>query len=228
MTSLGYPAQVKPVPEEKWAVRARRAQPLRVSTSSPNRIGRITARGADRNARGYRRLALGGDLGHIRLGSAKAGGRLRTPCFNIYCMRNQFESLLAAARLVPSPPDALVKAMREAEKVLSQGTRRPELSKLSKALEKENPNAEIIFREDETGLFIYTEHPGLLYKLAVILGCPPAETPKPGDAEMEIGTHWQGHGVVDPRKLAGEIVLISGEFFCSQWKLKEIHQLATE
>ncbi len=143
-------------------------------------------------------------------------------------MRIQFENLLAAAKLVPTPSDALVKAMREAEKVLSQGTRRPELSKLCKALEKENPEAEIIFREDETGLFIYTEHPGLLYKLAVILGCPPAETPKPGEAEMEVGTHWQGNGDVNPRTLAGEIVLISGEFFCSQWKLKEIQNLAAQ
>jgi hypothetical protein len=143
-------------------------------------------------------------------------------------MRNQFESLLAAARQVPNPPDSLVKAMREAEKVLSLGTRRPEFIKLSKSLEKENPEATIVFREDESGLYVYTEFPGLLYKLAVILGCPPAETPKFSDAEVEVGTHWQGKGVVDSRNLANEIILISGEFFCSQWKIKEIHQLAAQ
>lgn len=142
-------------------------------------------------------------------------------------MRNQFESLLAAARQVPNPPDSLVKAMMEAEKVLSLGTRRPEFSKLSKALEKEYPEAVIIFREDQSGLYVYTEFPGLLFKLAVILGCPPGETPKFSDAEVEVGAHWQG-GVVDPRNLASEIILISGEFFCSQWKIKEIHQLAAQ
>lgn len=143
-------------------------------------------------------------------------------------MRNQFENLLAAAKKVPNPSEPLLKAIKEAEEVLSQGIRRPEFAKLSQALEKENASASIIFREDQSGLFVYTEHPGLLYKLAVIFGCPPKETPKMSDAEFEAQNHWQGHGTVNLRQLANEIILIAGEFFCKEWKIKEIHELGAQ
>lgn len=143
-------------------------------------------------------------------------------------MRNEFENLLVAAKRVPNPTEPLLKAIKEAEKVLSQGQRRPEFAKLSKALEKENPSATIIFREDQSGLFVYTEHPGLLFKLAVIFGCPPKDSPKQDDAEFEAQDHWHGHGTVNLRQLANEIILMSGEFFCTEYKIKQIHELGAQ
>jgi hypothetical protein len=107
-----------------------------------------------------------------------------------------------------------------------------EIEKLVTLLPKELSEERISFREESDRerrytLRVSTSDTRLLRRLAHVFGCPNPLLPDSHQTQFEASDSWHGHGAVDLRALADELIPRKGEFFDFDIAVGDLPMLAS-